>query len=390
MSNAEKRFLILLKNGIFNTTELLPETDLHEVEQLAVNHLCVPLVYQGAVNGGIAPSGEWKNAMLKTLYRNESNLRVQNQVIQKFIEANIPCAVLKGSSVAVFYANPYLRPLGDIDILVRPCDYEKAISILDTGENKDNNHEHKFHCKLMVNGISVEVHQYITEPMDDSYGKKIDSFMNYALDKVEYAEYEGFRFPVLSAKHQAITLLLHMQRHFYENRLTMRMLCDWAAFINSIHIDEWENNIKPYINELGLGKLSDTLTSVCNHYLGTNAADKMINSSDDSLCEDIIHEFLSNGVLPTGNQTSRNFGNIYALCKQKTNNKCLALLFSVNEIARHNFKLARHPVFLPLFWIYIPIRYFVRWLTGKRGILSFDEFNETAERRKRIYQKLDL
>ena len=390
MTNAELFFLQLLKCGTWNNKENTYTGSLDEIEQMAVNHLCVPLVYQGALNIGLSGNEKWKMSVLKMILHNEKNLRVQHNAIQKLRNANIPCAILKGSSVAILYATPSLRPLGDIDILVRECDYEKAIALFDDGTNQETAPDHKFHCKLIVDGMSVEIHKYVTEYTSDSYGKKIARFMKDALDCVETKEYEGVSFPALQPKYQAATLLLHTQRHFLENRLTMRMLCDWAVFIESVSREAWEKEIKSYLKEFGLHKLSDVLTSVCNRYLGTNCEDVVFSKVEDSICDDVICEFLSNGVIADGGKISRNFGNIYAQHKEKTKSKLSAFVSSINEIARNNFSLARYRVFLPLFWIYIPARYLVRCMMGKREKLSIGAFNITAERRKRIYKQLNL
>ncbi len=390
MSDAEKLFLKLLKCGIQGISEELPETDLMELEDISVSHRCVPLVYQGAVCCGTKPSAQWKEAVVKSAMRNELNLHVQKEVLRVLKEAGITCAIMKGSSVAVYYPEPYLRPLGDIDVLVEVADYEKAVSVLKNDSITKEAEKHPFHCKIVIDGIAVEIHKYVTEYSSDAYGKKIAEIMKNALENVCYATYEGYQFPVLAEKYQAMSLLLHMQRHFFENRLTMRMLCDWAVFIQQTDIENWKSDIVDMIKKSGLDKLSDAMTGVCHLYLGADCAEKMITDADAALCEDIITEFVSNGACKNAEQTSRNVGTIYAQNIKAGKSKAFALLLTMNEVARRNFNLAKHPIFLPLFWIYIPIRYIVLVLLGKKDMLSADTFQETATRRSRIEKQLNL
>ena len=284
MSDAEKLFLKLLQCGIHETSEYFPEADLTEIEHLAVGHRCVPIVYQGAVSCGIQLSSEWKTAVIKSTMQKERNLHVQTDVLRVLDSEGISCVVMKGSSVAVLYPQSFLRQLGDVDLLVKESEYEKAVSLLKNSTVTKETEEHPFHCKIVIDGIAVEIHKYVTEYTNDAYGKKIAGIMANALDDINYAEYEGYRFPVLTEKYQAMSLLLHTQRHFFENRLTMRMLCDWAVFIQQTDIATWKNEISDMIKISGLDKLSDAMTGMCDLYLGSDCADKIIRKADRELC----------------------------------------------------------------------------------------------------------
>lgn len=391
MTQAEALFLNLLKSGMLNVHSEAVSEELNSIEFLAVTHVCVPIVYQGALNSGVLPQESWKNSSLRTILRNENNLRVQKHVLDSLEAAQIPCAVIKGSSAAANYALPYIRPLGDIDILVRECDYEKTMNAFSSEISGNEEQNHKFHYHFTVNGFRVEIHKNICAFENDTYGSMCTRFFEHALDEVEYAEYENFCFPVLQKKYQALCLLFHMQRHFFENKLVMRMLCDWAMLVSSISKEEWERDVKEAIEKLELKKFSDALTRLCDMYLGTNNSDKIDEHFEPEIYEYFMEEFLHGGVISDGGiQTSRNFGNLYSQKLLKTKHTLSALLGTLNEIARDNFKIAKCRCFLPIFWFYLPIRYLFRQLIGKRDRLSCKNALNSAEHWKKLYKKFEL
>ena len=55
----------------------------------------------------------------------------QETILRLFSRADIPCAVLKGAVSASCYPEPAHRRMGDIDLLVRPCDRERSVALLE-------------------------------------------------------------------------------------------------------------------------------------------------------------------------------------------------------------------------------------------------------------------
>ena len=153
MTTLEKDFLILIKNCLYGKKENI-ESNLYELEHLALTHICVPFVYRGALNAEVLISDEWKKYVMVSSFRNQKNLQVQSEILQKLKDADIPCAVIKGSTVSVNYPEPMIRTLGDIDILVNILDYEKTIELLCGDEYEDESSEdHQFHYKYTTQGV---------------------------------------------------------------------------------------------------------------------------------------------------------------------------------------------------------------------------------------------
>ena len=63
----------------------------------------------------------------------------------------------------------------------------------------------------------------------------------------------------------------------------------------------------------------------------------------------------------------------------------------INAIARRKFPITQKvPVLLPVFWFYIPIRYWIRSLAGKRRRKSVWQTIAMTKQRKKLYKELKL
>lgn len=391
MTILEKDFLILIKNCLYETKENI-QSELVEMEHLALTHICVPFVYRGALNAEILISDEWKKYVTVSAFKNQKNLQVQSDILHKLKEADIPCAVIKGSTVSVNYPEPMIRTLGDIDILVNVTDYEKTIELLCGNEYENESSEgHQFHYKYTTQGVAVEIHKSVTEYSDDEYGEKIKSFMSDALDDITIKQIDEFSFPSLTDKYQAATLLLHTQRHFYENRLPIRMLCDWAMFVESVSEEDWDDVVYPFISEMELNSLCDGLSAICAEYLGTDCVQKVKDNIDDETKQALIEEFLNCGVIKDEDTWSKSIASGYSQKRKLSKGKVIPFIMILNDIARHEFKLAQKSViFLPFCWTVIGFRYIFRRISGKRSRVSFRAFNETTARKGLLIEKLNL
>lgn len=391
MTILEKDFLILIKNCLCDEKENIV-SELAELEHLALTHICVPFVYRGALNAEILISDEWKKYVTVSAFRNQKNLQIQSEILGKLKEADIPCAVIKGSTVSVNYPEPMIRTLGDIDILVNVTDYEKTIELLCGNEYENESSEgHQFHYKYTTQGVAVEIHKYVTEYSDDKYGEKIKNFMDDALGDVTIKQIDEFSFPSLSDKYQAATLLLHTQRHFYENRLPIRMLCDWAMFVESVSEEDWDDVVYPFISEMELDSLCDGMCAICAEYLGTDCVEKIKGNIDEETKRVMIEEFLNCGVIKDENAWSKSIASGYSKKRKLSKGKVIPFVMILNDIARHEFKLAQKSVvFLPFCWTVIGFRYIFRRISGKRSRVSFKAFNETTTRKELLIEKLNL
>jgi len=386
LNHTQKQLIVLLKNAIFGKSEFIPDCDFPSIEKLAVAHSCVSVAYQGAVFCKLNTPQTWKNVSYITLINNYKNLHVQKKVLDIYKKHNIDCAVIKGITASVNYAVPMCRALGDIDILVRESDYEKAVSLL--GQKTDTR-ENKFHTAFMYEGVSVEIHKGVDNYKLSSGGKAVFQKMSTALDEISLIDFDGFTIPCLQSEYTAIMYLNHMKRHFSDNELSVRMFCDWVGFISSISNEEWTNKIYPSLIETGLNLFADAINLAACKYMNLDLFSKIKNNFDDSIIDNLMEEFVFDGTKSGDEFLDGNIANAYVKsgCEESLIKRTANLL---NDISNREFKLSKYKILLPFLWVYIMIRYFIRAANGKRKFISYKKISETIDRRRNIKKELGL
>ena len=123
--NAEiyDKILLFLQSTLWNITYTANTlSDWTTISKLSQEQGVTAFIYDGIKKSGIKVPYEieqtWKKHIFSSAFQNERLLVAQSAVIYAFKQANIPVAVLKGSSSARYYPQPELRALGDIDLLI--------------------------------------------------------------------------------------------------------------------------------------------------------------------------------------------------------------------------------------------------------------------------------
>lgn len=342
--------------------------------KIAIANKCFTLFYECAKQVNIVFGADMKSVMLQTVTHSYKNLTVQNNIIAHLQEHGIPCAVLKGASVAARYPEPILRSLGDIDLLVPQEDYEKSIDLLLNGKERDKLHSmHKFHYLLHIDGIPVEIHNAVAHFSEQD--AQLKDYMRLALTQCKTDRIDDFTFPVLSERFQVLSLLLHTKTHYFENQLTGRMLLDWAVVADSISDTEWNDTIYPILEKLDLHKWADAMNAVCHRYLCPSLENKIHTSFDEDTTSQLADVFISDACRDgASEQKGRRLKNIISW---------------VNEIARRDFSLTGRKKYLsPLFWPIIFIRYLYRLKIGYRKKVDIFKYSDSYHVKETLYRKI--
>lgn len=381
MKKAQADFIRLLETALTGQPAEFESIDLNEVERIARNHVCLPLVCSGAELAGLNVPEEWKQHSMRVAANNYRNLTVQNKALKILAENNIRCAVLKGITVAKYYPEPLRRQLGDIDILVDEENYERTIDLLTASAERDAEKlKHKFHYHFTFCGTELEVHKYMTEYEEGENGEIFAEALKNALNTTITGEYDMFKFPMLDEKHLAISLILHTQRHFAEHGITMRMICDFAVFAKNISADTWKNEICPSLRKLGTERFAYALLRACEKYLGAQFEFDTACATDEKIVDDLIEEFLRDGV-----EASYTAEEITVAERLKN------IFAAIGGIARRDFKITeKAPITVPFCCIYVVLRSICRKAMGKRKNISVMGYSTAYSRRNKLSRELDI
>lgn len=194
-----------------------------------------PLLYwrlQSAGLTGQVPADllqQWRSVYLQSA---ERNVRLYHELrgwLQQFGENNIPAIPLKGAYLAErIYGNIAVRPMGDVDILVRKADLSRIQEIMEesgfsrTDRLRETASEtHHFVWWQKATGSHVEIHWDLISAM---YGIRFDLDGLWARTRPTLVA--GTPVYEMSPEDQALHLCVHASSHVFDMGLTA--VCDLA------------------------------------------------------------------------------------------------------------------------------------------------------------------
>lgn len=223
----------------------------------------------------------------------------QDRLISCFNAAKIPCVILKGSAAAVYYPKPYLRTMGDIDVLVQRKDLTESLRVLelngyvyDHGKGDDGQvSEDTRELAYIKNGLCIEIHQRFSSP-----GVDVDDILEAAIKRREFIILNGYRFPILPIPENGLVLLGHLNQHLKNNVLGLRQIIDWEMYVHSVEDKvAWLKQFVPLAEKTGLITLAAYFTRMCNRYLGLLDEVDFGIDVDDTLVDELIEVVLNDG-----------------------------------------------------------------------------------------------
>ena len=310
-------------------------------------------------------------ATAKNMMRLCNLLEVQQTLCQQLSEAGIPCVVVKGAAAAVAYPQPNNRLIGDIDLLVKPEDFETACQLVSRDARfLEENHRHR---EYKMQDMIVEIHRTFSTLNDPQKRELSDQRIFGGIDAGKIAWLDDYSFRCLPHTEHALVLLEHISLHL-EGGIGLRQILDWMMLADKVLDDRaWNAEFAPIVRELGLETLAVTVTRMCQMYLGLREDITWCNDADEMLCQELMEYVLKQG----------NFGRKL----QKGSNRAVTLL-GANDLRTFfrilqyygcsNWKaVKRYPILKPFAWLYQLVRYIIQGLRTKHPI----QFLRTATKR---------
>lgn len=241
--------------------------------------------------------------------------------------------VLKGRSVGSFYADPDIRQSGDIDLFFHR-DYDKVVDIVQRRGIRvelDANHD-----KFWYQGILIELHSQPFRPL----------YPILDLDLLPvWQETALGRYRVLNLKANALLLLLHPSKHFMNEGVGLRQVCDWAVFLKKYEDAPELLEVFAEMKKQGAMRFVTELTSLAILELGLelNHPEIWLSSSKEKL-----HRRMLQLVLVRGNFAKES--------KKKRRKQIWNYFFSLGK-----YFWQVYPYWPAYFWKKVPQRVFKRF-----------------------------
>lgn len=362
MNDIQKQLLHLIEtHSTTDNPEILHEARFQSVLAM-VNH-STPLAY-------------------KIIANNESNHYAHRQIHKLLKENNIDYVVLKGVASASYYPEPIYRTMGDVDILVHECDIDQVGNLLIKNGFTEKKGSRNIHASYYKNQTVVELHWKVNGIPDgnDAAHEMLSNIIECAHEK------DGVMLP--TAFHHGLVILLHMAEHLVNTGIGLRHLYDWAMFESSFSGKEFENTFKEPLQKIGLWEFANILTKICIKYLGISDSGWTHKNIDESIVDSLTDDILSSGNFGRKDMQRINQAKLMSSDSQIKNHALFSLM---TKKVRQEWHIAdKMPFLIPIGWIYISLRHFVRILNGKRPKINLNETINGANQRKIIYRQLKL
>ena len=310
---------------------------------------------------------------------------VYEQKIVGEILAEVPFVVLKGTTASVYYNEPILRTLGDIDIIVKPEDFTRASDLLKANGYIPVDLPEKSSREVVFSkkDVIIELHHSFAELNKKEQEELLDQWIFDAIPSAMYGKIQGHPFPMLPEPLNGVTLLAHISQHL-EGGLGMRQILDWLMYVDKeLHDDAWAT-FRERTDQLGLTKLAKVTTRLGQLYLGLPEKEiTWCRDADEQLCSELLEYLFECG----------NFGR-----KLGANNTVMAVFskgkginsFFVNlqKSGENTWKaLEKHPGLKPFAWGYQSIRLISR---GIQQVTPKDLIRDlkSSKRRNKLMEQL--
>ena len=338
----------ILRQSLFpneqDTAIVSPDADWDYIYQEMQDQAVSTLAYSWLKTHTLPDSdlqAKWITSCLQQQARWIQVMHAQDQLIELMEQHGIPCVIIKGAATMMYYPNPAHRAAGDIDFLVKRCDYDTAAIILE-GNGYQLEHEKnptRHHYNYEKNGISYELHKRLDTISDTD--EQLLLRLEKGIDNREWNSIERFKFPTLPNELNGLVLLFHINQHLREG-IGLRQITDWMMYL---YKNKSVDAIRPIITISGMETLAMTTTAMCQRYLGLPHT---IEESDELPIDDFMEYIISKGNM--GRKAGLE-GRISSFSTTTTNP---LLLFS--RLQRRGLKTwpaaKKHQILRPFAWIY--------------------------------------
>lgn len=315
---------------------------------------------------------------------------------------NIPYVAMKGLVSAMYYPEPNLRSMGDVDFLVAKETVPQAGKLLesigfivDHGEEDDG-----IHIAYTRSPMSIwELHHCVNGIPNNDVGELIKAEIDKAISTAETIEVDGSTCRLPDKLHHGLIMLLHTASHLTSEGVGLRHLCDWVVFASALSDAEFREIFEKKLKSFGLWQFAQVLTLLGINYLGAPKRVWALEAVESHKVDDVTIEGLMNDILSGGNFGFKDM-NRYREIKyisdrsEGTVGKSGILrqgFKTMNDKVRRDYKtLGKHKALLPIGYLAEGGKYIALILTGKRKSSGTKQMFKEAVERKKIYSALKL
>lgn len=228
---------------------------------------------------------------IKTAYM----LFAQQKIVKLLDDNGIKSVVIKGAAASMLYPDPFLRQMGDIDLLVKREDFGRVCELMqaDEYEERGNTLPDDHHKAFVKYNITFEIHRRL--PIVDENNEELIRFFEDGIDEREFGLIDKIDFPVMPVLKNGLVLLFHINQHIRVG-LGLRQIVDWMMFVDKyIDTEAWEREYRPVLEKLKLDRFAKVVTKACVIHLGLGGDRVWCMDADSAACDGFIEYVMQKG-----------------------------------------------------------------------------------------------
>lgn len=285
LNRNEEAMLTLVRCAVCRRPEKLPEDfPLSQLLPIIRHHQIWPLALAGATRSGLDSSSDAMQQLLtfsvQAIILAEAQSAEANALFHAFSQAGVDYMPLKGITLRDLYPSPEMRPMGDLDILIRTEQYPKIASIMKRHgftEGLESSHE----LNWKKNHVHVELHKCLIP----SYNKSLYSYFGNGWSKAVSVPEDVHRF-TMSPEDSFVYLFAHYAKHYRDGGIGIKHLADLWVYRHAYPTLD-ERYIRSELEKMELDDFySNVMKTVAFWFDGAPA---------DEMAERITHVILSGG-----------------------------------------------------------------------------------------------
>lgn len=407
MTDVQATLLRVVSAALFDCE--MPKLDIEQLDSLIKEskaQTVFPLFYSSLGDEIKAQLPEDKRSaceqmLLTYIVSGVRNFSEHGELHKAMTESDVPYVTIKGLASAMYYSQPSLRTMGDVDFFVAQNDVDKASKQLQSiGFEKKDCEQNSIHTIYSRPPLSIfEMHTSINGIPDTQVGVHISKALDSMIQSANLKEVDGTACMVPDKFHHGLVLLLHTASHLVGEGVGLRHLCDWVVFVSSMSDDEFTELFEDKLKQYGLWHFAQVLSRLGMCYLGAPKREWATNPvADDGFSQDDLTA-LMNDILNGGN-FGRKDKNRYREIKfisnrgehTVENGSIFSQVFrTLNTKVIDNYEfINKHRVFLPIGWVAEVFKYIGLLAQGKRKSTGTKAMLKEAAHRKNIYASLNI
>lgn len=313
----------------------------------------------------------------------------QNELVKLMTMNHIPMAILKGVAAAIYYPQPSMRLMGDIDFLVPREEFKRAYELMiDNGYQLKYEEDHvDYHMTLQKGAFVYEIHKEPAGMPAGEEGKFLQQLVKQGMETLDTVKVDKYEVPVLPTLQNGIVLLLHIVKHL-KSGLGLRQIIDWMMYVNQeLDDDTWHNEMQPVLEKTQYEKIAKIVTRMCQIYLGLGQENiTWCEDIDDDICAKLMDYIMEQG----------NFGK--KVMEEDKGVRILAqihnpvqLFFLLQKKGEKNWDaVKKYPILRPFAWIHTCCRYVSKAVRRNSPVKTLLCDMDIANDRRKFFEEMGI